>query len=233
MEAYDILVETSARHIHLDQAALDYLMDVKEGEHAELTVRGALSQPGQYVSTSRFDLVGDVNPKTGKERVIAGVSVLGPLRKENQVELSATDARTLGLKAPIRLSGDIKGSAPITLVNPANGRRLRLEEGAIIAKRHIHMTPDDAEKFDVVDGQSVYVLVKTQDRTTIFGDVVIRVSEKFSLAMHIDTDESNAANCSGVVYGQLVDMVPEDPEEDEGCCCGEGEECHCKDKKDD
>ncbi|MBQ7250346.1 MAG: propanediol utilization protein [Bacilli bacterium] len=225
-EDYKILVETSARHIHLDQAAFDYLMGCEEGQHAELEIRAMLSQPGQYVSTSRFDVVGEVNPKTGKPRVISGVSVLGPLRNLNQIEISATDARTLGLKAPIRLSGDIKGSAPVTLVNPANGRSLRLEEGAIVAKRHIHMTPEDAEKFDVEDGENVFVLVETEGRTTVFGDVIVRVSPKFALAMHIDTDESNAANCAGVVYGRLVDMVPEGEEEE--CCCGEGEECCCK-----
>ena len=230
-EEYKILVETSARHIHLDQAAFDYLMGCEEGQHAELEIRKMLSQPGQYVSNSRFDVVGEINPKTGKPRVITGVSVLGPLRNLNQIELSATDARTLGLKAPIRLSGDVKGSAPCTLVNPANGRSLRLEEGAIVAKRHIHMTPEDAEKFDVEDGENVYVLVETEGRTTIFGDVIVRVSPKFALAMHIDTDESNAANCGGEVYGQLVDMVPQDEEcdcEEGECCCGGGEDCCCK-----
>ena len=228
-EEYKILVETSARHIHLDQAAFDYLMGCEEGQHAELEIRKMLSQPGQYVSNSRFDIVGEVNPKTGKPRVIAGVSVLGPLRNLNQIELSATDARTLGLKAPIRLSGDIKGSAPITLVNPANGRSLHLEEGAIVAKRHIHMTPADAEKFEVEDGANVFVLVETEGRTTIFGDVIVRVNPNFALAMHIDTDESNAANCGGEVYGRLVDMLPEDEGfEEEECCCGGGEGCCCK-----
>lgn len=227
MEEYEILVETSARHIHLDQAAFDYLMDAKEGEHAELEVRAPLSQPGQYVSTCRLSLIGEVNPKTGKPRVIDGVSVLGPLRNLNQVEVSATDARTLGVKAPVRLSGDVKGSAPITLRNPANGRELHLEEGVIVAKRHIHMTPADAEKFGVEDGESVFVLIKTDGRTTIYGDTIVRVSEKFSLAMHIDTDESNAAGCAGTVYGQLVDMVG-----DEGdCCCGD-EDCCCHDHGD-
>jgi putative phosphotransacetylase len=218
MEEYQILVETSARHIHLDQAAFDYLMGVPEGEHAELTVRSMLSQPGQYVSTTRLNLIGEVNPKTGKPRVINGVSILGPLRNLNQVEVSATDARTLGVKAPIRLSGDVKGSAPITLQNPENGRELHLDEGVIVAKRHIHMTPADAEKFGVEDGANVFVLVRTEGRTTIFGDVIVRVSEKFSLAMHIDTDESNAANCAGEVYGELVDCMTDE------CDC-EGEEC--------
>lgn len=199
-----ILVETSARHIHLSQEAFDFLMDAKEGEHAELQIRKELSQPGQYVSDTRLNLVGPVNPKTGKPRIIANVSILGPLRNENQIELSVTDARTLGVNAPIRLSGDIKGSAPVTIVNPLNGKELVLEEGVIIAKRHIHMTPADAEAFGVKDGEAVRVLVRTPERETIFGDTIIRVSPKFALAMHIDTDESNAANCGGLVYGEIV-----------------------------
>ena len=231
-EEYKILVETSARHIHLDQAAFDYLMGAEEGQHAELVSRAPLSQPGQYVSTTRLNLIGEPNPKTGKPRMIAGVSILGPLRALNQVEVSATDARTLGVAAPVRLSGDVKGSAPITLQNPENGRELHLDEGVIVAKRHIHMTPADAEKFGVEDGESVFVLIDTDGRTTIYGDTVVRVSEKFSLAMHIDTDESNAAGCSGTVYGQLVDMVGDcdcDSEGEECCCEGDGhdEDCCC------
>ena len=199
-----ILVETSARHIHLTQESFDYLMGVKEGEHAVLNARKELSQPGQYVSDVRLDLVGEVNPKTGKERVIAGVSILGPLRKYNQVEVSATDARTLGKKAPIRESGHVEGSGSIKVRNPLNGRELALEEGLIIAKRHIHMTPEDAAFFGVQSGDIVKVELETPERGLIFGDVVVRVSEKFALAMHIDTDESNAANAGGVVYGRLL-----------------------------
>ncbi|MCR5492010.1 MAG: propanediol utilization protein [Bacilli bacterium] len=219
-----ILVETSARHIHLDQAAFDYLMAAPEGEHAELGFRKELSQPGQFVSTVRLNLVGPVNPKTGKPRAINGVSILGPLRNLNQVEVSATDARTLGVNAPIRLSGDVKGSGPITLVNPENGRELHLEEGVIVAKRHIHMTPEDADFFGVKDGEVVYVRVKTEGRETIFGDTVVRISPKFALAMHIDTDESNAANASGVVYGEIIGIGCDEHE----CCCGGEGECHCK-----
>lgn len=225
-----ILVETSARHIHLDQASFDYLMGANEGEHATLNVRKPLSQPGQYVSDVRLNLVGPVNPKTGKPREINNVSILGPLRNLNQVEVSATDARTLGIAAPIRLSGDVKGSAPITLVNPLNGRTLELKEGAIVAKRHIHMTPKDAEEFNVKDGDSVYVAIETPDRTTIYGDTIIRVSEKFSLAMHIDTDESNAAEAGGTVYGEILYLSDSCccEGEDEDCCChhGEGHCCH-------
>lgn len=221
-----ILVETSARHIHLDQKSFDYLMDVKEGEHAVLNKKKDLSQPGQYASDVKLNLVGPVNPKTGKPRVINGVTILGPLRNLNQIELSATDARTLGVAAPIRLSGDVKGSGAVTIVNPANGKELHLEEGVIVAKRHIHMTPEDAKEFNVQDGESVMVYVKTPERETIFGDTIVRVSPKFSLAMHIDTDESNAANASGLVYGTLVGFAS-GCGCDDGHCCHEGEEHHC------
>lgn len=188
-----ILVETSARHIHLTQEALEYLM----GEGFQLQVRSQLSQPGQFVSTTRLDIVG---PK----KTISRVSILGPVRKFNQVEVSLTDARTLGVNAPVRESGDIGGSAPIKIVNPENGRELDLKEGLIVAKRHIHMTPKDAEDFDVKNGDIVKVKISNTGRALIFDDVVIRVSEKFHLNMHIDTDESNAACASGEVYGELI-----------------------------
>lgn len=188
-----ILVETSARHIHLTQEALEYLM----GEGFQLQVRSQLSQPGQFVSTTRLDIVG---PK----KTISRVSILGPVRKFNQVEVSLTDARTLGVNAPVRESGDIGGSAPIKIVNPENGKELDLKEGLIVAKRHIHMTPKDAEDFGVKNGDIVKVKISNTGRALIFDDVVIRVSEKFHLNMHIDTDESNAACASGEVYGELI-----------------------------
>ena len=188
-----ILVETSARHIHVTEEALEYLM----GEGFKLEVKKMLSQPGQFASTTKLDLVGPKN-------TIKGVSILGPVRNACQVEVSATDARTLGVKAPIRESGDIKGSAGIKIVNPLNGKELNLEEGCIVAKRHIHMTLADAEAFNVKNGDIVKVKISGTGRETIFGDTVIRVSPKFSLAMHIDTDESNAANAFGEIYGEIV-----------------------------
>ena len=188
-----ILVETSARHIHVTEEALEYLM----GEGFKLEVKKMLSQPGQFASTTKLDLVGPKN-------TIKGVSILGPVRNACQVEVSATDARTLGVKAPIRESGDIKGSAGIKIVNPLNGKELNLEEGCIVAKRHIHMTPKDAEDFGVKNGDIVKVKISNTGRALIFDDVVIRVSEKFHLNMHIDTDESNAACASGEVYGELI-----------------------------
>jgi len=187
----EILVETSARHIHVNEQQFKALF----GEDAVLEVRAPLSQPGQFVSTSRLEIVG---PK----RSIAGVSILGPFRKEAQVEISATDARTIGVPAIIRESGDIKGSAPIKLVGPKG--EVELAEGCIVAKRHIHMTPADAEEFGVQNGQIVKLEVNTEGRSLIFGDVVVRVRGDFALACHIDTDESNAAGCAGTVYGKLI-----------------------------
>lgn len=186
-----ILVETSARHIHVTAEALEILC----GKGASLTVKKMLSQPGQFVSETRLDIVG---PK----KTISGVSILGPVRKINQVEVSATDARTLGVVAPIRESGDIANSAPIKIVGPCG--EIELKEGLIVAKRHIHMTEEDAKEFNVKNGQIVNVKMLTKDRELIFGDVVIRVREDFKLAMHIDTDESNAANASGIVFGEIV-----------------------------
>lgn len=197
----DILVETSARHVHVTQETLETLF----GKGAQLEVRAMLSQPGQFVSNQRVDLVGyKVNKVTGEktETRIKGVSILGPVRKANQVELAATDARTLGVKAPIRESGDVAGSAPCKLVGPAG--EVDLPEGVIIAKRHIHMTNADANEFGVKNGEIVKLSIDTPDRSLIFGDVVVRVRDDFALACHIDTDESNACNGGGVIYGKII-----------------------------
>ena len=175
-----ILVETSARHIHVTQEVLEELC----GKGFELTSKKALSQPGQYASTTKLVIKG---PK-GE----LSASILGPVRKFNQVEISATEART--------------GSAPITIVNPANGKSVELKEGCIIAKRHIHMTPADAEHFGVNNGDIVWVKVLSNGRSIVFGDTVIRVSPKFALAMHIDTDECNAGNCAGEIYGEIIKL---------------------------
>lgn len=197
-----ILVETSAHHIHLTQEALDFLM----GEPTDLDAHNKkdLSQPGQYASDIKLDIYGPVDPKTGKQGSVKRMTILGPVRKFNQVEISATEARTLKVAVPVRESGDIEGSAPVTLVNPLNGKTLELDKGMIVAKRHIHMTPEDAEFFGVENGEIVKVAIKGTGREVIFGDTVIRVSPKFSLAMHIDTDESNAASAGGEVYGEIV-----------------------------
>lgn len=186
-----IIVETSARHIHVTQEALEILC----GKGAQLEVKAMLSQPGQFVSTTRLDLVG---PK----KTIAGVSILGPVRKANQVEVSATDARTLGVAAPVRESGDVTGTPGIKVVGPAG--ELEMSEGVIVAKRHIHMTPADAKEFGVENGQIVKVATGAEGRKVIFDDVVIRVREDFSLAMHIDTDESNAGMCGMKCEGEII-----------------------------
>ena len=186
-----ILVEVSARHIHLSAADLAALF----GEGHELTVKKELSQPGQYACEEKVTLRG---PK-GEMKL----SVLGPTRKETQVELSLTDARTIGVKATIRESGDIDGTAGITLVGPCG--EVTLEKGVIAAKRHIHMTVADAEKYGITDKQIVSVKIPTADRALVFGDVVARVSDSYALAMHIDTDEANAACVPGSCIGEIID----------------------------
>lgn len=186
-----ILVEMSARHIHVTQADLEKLF----GKGATLTPKRELSQPGQYLSEERVDLVG---PK----KTIANVSILGPTRPETQVEISLTDARTLGVSAPVRMSGDVAGSGAITIKGPAG--EITIEEGVIAAKRHIHMTPEDAKKMGLTDGQNVSVKVETE-RGIIFEETVLRVSEKFATAMHIDTDEANAVALPREAYGIILD----------------------------
>lgn len=136
-----------------------------------------------------------------KLRAIENIRVLGPVRKANQVEISATDAIKLGIKAPVRESGNIKGSAPIAVVGPKGV--LYLEEGCIVAKRHIHMSPEDAVKSGCRDGETVSVRVDNE-RGTVFNNVQIRVDKSFTLEMHIDTDEANAA---GIRPGQNVSIV--------------------------
>ena len=185
------LVETSARHVHLSPADLETLF----GKGAALTPKKDLSQPGQFACTERVDVVG---PK----KTIPGVTILGPVRPATQIEVSLTDARTLGVSAPVRESGDIAGSAPCKLVGPCG--EVELSEGVIAAKRHIHATPEDAQNLGVADKEIVKVKIDTNGRSLIFDDVVVRVSPKFALAMHIDTDESNAAGCAGEVYGEIV-----------------------------
>ena len=187
-----VLVETSARHIHLTDDAVKALY----GEGAELVVKKMLSQPGQYAAAN--DKITLVGPKG-----TLAVSVLGPTRKANQVELSCTDARSLGLSAvPVRESGDVAGTPGLKMVGPAG--EVDIAEGVIIAKRHIHMTPADAKEIGVEDKQIVKVKIESEARTTIFDDVVCRVSDKFALAMHIDTDECNAAGAFGEVFGEII-----------------------------
>lgn len=182
-----ITVETSARHVHLSQADLEKLF----GAGYQLCQMKALSQPGQYACQERVTIVG---PKRQLENVI----ILGPTRKNTQVELSLTDARGIGIIAPVRESGDIAGTPGCKIIGPKG--EIEISEGVIAAKRHIHMTPEDAKEFGVDDKQTVQVAVENEGRAIIFGDVVIRVSDKFATFMHIDTDECNAAG--GVLTSQ-------------------------------
>ncbi len=183
-----ILIETSARHVHLSKQDLETLF----GTGYELTVKKDLSQPEQYACEERVTVVG---PK----KELANVSILGPTRNATQVEISLTDARSIGINAPVRESGAIDGTPGCTLKGPAGS--VEIAQGVIAAKRHIHITPEDAQKFGVNDKQIVGVSLKSAERSAVLGDVVVRVSKDFATAMHIDTDESNAVGspCEGEI----------------------------------
>ncbi len=189
----EVLVETSARHVHVTREALDILF----GEGFELTHKKDLSQPGQFASNERVAVI-------GSKGQFPAVSILGPIRPECQVELSLTDARSIGVDAPVRESGDVAGSGACKLVGPCG--EVELKEGVIAAQRHIHATPEDAEKYNLKDKQLVSVKVDSGNgRSLIFSDVVVRVSPKYALAMHIDTDESNAACAVPGLMGEILD----------------------------
>ena len=189
--AKTFIVETSVRHVHLSEADFKVLF----GENATLTKKKDLSQPGQYACEERVTV-------KGTKKDLPGVSILGPFRKESQVELSATDARSIGLGIAIRESGVLDGTPGCTLVGPAG--EVTLEKGVIVAKRHIHATVADAQELGVVDKEIVSVKVNTPERSLVFGDVVVRVNDTYALAMHIDTDESNAAGMVPGVMGEIV-----------------------------
>ncbi|CUX63607.1 MULTISPECIES: PduL/EutD family phosphate acyltransferase [Clostridia] len=187
----NFIVETSARHVHLTQEHLEILF----GTGYELTKKKSLSQPGQYACEERVTVV-------GSKGEFKGISILGPVRKATQIELSATDARSIGIAAPLRESGDVAGSGACKIIGPVG--EIEITEGVIVAKRHIHATPAEAEKLGVKDGEVVSVKIDTDGRSLIFGDVVVRVNENYALAMHIDTDESNAASCGREQYGEII-----------------------------
>ncbi len=186
-----IPIAISARHIHLNQETFEQLF----GAGKTATKLRDISQPGQYACEEKLTLIG---PR-GR---IEGVRILGPLRSKNQIEVSRTDEFKLGVDAPIRDSGKVQGSAPITLEGPTG--TLQLSEGLICAKRHIHMTPTDAEAYAVADGDEVEVAITGGPRDLTFGDVLVRVNPKYKLEMHIDTDEANAAELSSGAAGALV-----------------------------
>lgn len=186
-----VLIETSARHMHVTREDLDTLF----GKGYELTHKKDLSQPGQFATNERVRVIG---PK-GE---FPAVSILGPVRPETQVELSASDARSIGIVAPIKESGDLDGAGACKLVGPAG--EVELDSCIIVAKRHIHATPADAEKYDVKDKEIVQVKVESDSRSLIFDDVVVRVNPNYALAMHIDTDESNACGAKPGTFGEIV-----------------------------
>ena len=183
------IVETSARHAHITRETLEILF----GKGHELTNKKDLSQPGQFACEEKIEVVG---PKGSLK-----MSILGPCRPDDQVEVSYTDARALGVTPPVHESGDIEGTPGVKLVGPCG--EVEIAKGVIVAKRHIHMTPEDADGLGVSDKEIVKVKIATA-RPLIFDDVVVRVSPKFALAMHIDTDECNAAAAFGKVYGEIV-----------------------------
>lgn len=186
-----IPIAVSARHIHLTQESVEALF----GPGHTLTPRNDLSQPGQFACEETLTVIG---PKRSLERV----RVLGPTRPKNQIEVSRTDEFWLGVDAPVRRSGDVANSPGVTLEGPAGS--LTLSEGLICAARHIHMTPEDAEAFGVQNGDLVEVQVDSNGRDLTFGDVLIRVSPKYALEMHVDTDEANAAELSRRDEGLLI-----------------------------
>lgn len=186
-----IVVGVSNRHVHLSQEDLEVLF----GEGYELHPIKDLKQPGQYAAEEVVTLVG---PKGSIEKV----RVLGPVRKETQIEISQTDAFKLGVKAPVRDSGDLDGTPGIKIVGPKG--EVETKKGLILAKRHIHMLPEDAETYGVKDKDLVYVVVESGDRKLIFGDVLVRVSPKYALEFHVDTDEANAAL---IKTGDIVKIV--------------------------
>lgn len=183
----NVIIETSARHVHLSREHVEILF----GAGYTLTKKKDLSQPGQFACEEKVEVIG--------EKGSLKASILGPERPASQVELSLTDARSIGVKAPIRESGDVAGTGACTIKGPCG--QVTLTEGVIAAKRHIHLTPADAEAFGVSDKQ--IVKVKTNGaRPLIFDDVVVRVNPNFAAAMHIDTDESNAA--FGCTEGEII-----------------------------
>ena len=185
-----VQIEVSARHVHLDKESVEALYGVGD----RLTPKRELSQSGQYLGEERVDVIG---PKGS----FKNVAVLGPERKHVQVEVSFSDAFALGINPPIRQSGDTKGSASVTLVGPAG--EITIDEGAIVALRHVHMTPEDAERLGLVDNQIVSVEALT-DRKLVFEDTVIRVSPKFRTRMHVDVDEAGAAHIAGFALGKII-----------------------------
>ncbi|MCD8155431.1 MAG: phosphate propanoyltransferase [Clostridiales bacterium] len=192
-----IPIETSARHLHISREDFETLF----GSGQELHYIKELSQPGQYLCQERVTV-------RGPRGEFQNMALLGPFRKETQVELSLTDTRKLGIPGVIRQSGDIAGTPGCTLLGPEG--TMDLQRGVIVAKRHIHMTPDEAISLRVQDNDEVFVLTKSFERALIYADVVVRVSRSFRLAMHVDTDEANAFSGDSEPYGVIVQLFGRD-----------------------
>ncbi len=190
MDTENVIIETSARHVHLTQEHLEILF----GKGFELHVKKELSQPGQFASEEKVRV-------EGTKSAFPAVSVLGPVRPATQVELSLTDARSIGVVAPVRESGDVKGSGAVKLVGPCGS--VELTEGVIAAKRHIHTTPEEAQALGVADKDIVSVQIDGP-RALTFDEVVVRVSPKFVHRMHVDTDEAQAAGLTGETIGKII-----------------------------
>ena len=186
-----IITEVSARHVHLCKKDLEKLF----GKGYNLTPIRDLSQPGDFAAQETLTI------KTAKSR-IDNVRIIGPLRKKTQVEIAVTDAYTLGIVPPIRVSGDLKGSTGATLIGPKG--KVDLKEGVIIAKRHIHASPKDARKYNLKNGQTVSVKIKEGKRRLIFNDVIVRVSPRYLWRFQIDTDEANAAGVVRMTEGEVI-----------------------------
>ena len=187
----NIIVETSARHVHLTQETIETLF----GAGYQLTKKKDLSQPGQFACEERVTVVGPKNK-------LSGVSILGPARPADQVEISASDARSIGLAAPVRESADLAGSPGCTLIGPKG--EVTITEGVIVAKRHAHLIPETAEKWGITNGQVVSLKIDSDGRKAILGDVVARVRSDFADAVHIDTDESNAVSATPGIKGEII-----------------------------
>lgn len=186
-----IIIETSARHIHLSQSDMEKLF----GAGYQLNVLKDLSQKGQFAANETLVL------KTDKG-TFNNVRIVGPVRDKTQVEISLTDARKLGIDSVIRLSGDLAGSKGCVLVGPAG--EINLSEGVITAQRHLHLDPETAEKEKLEHGKEARVKVETGKRSLIFDQVVIRVDQSYTPAFHIDTDEANAAGILGEIKGEIL-----------------------------
>ena len=185
-----VMVEVSARHLHLTQEHQDILF----GQGYKMHPKKDLSQPGQFACEEKVEVIG---PKGSIK-----MSVLGPCRPETQIEVALTDARVLGIKAPIRMSGDLKGTPGCKLVGPCG--EVEIDHGVIVAKRHLHALPPDAAEWGVKDGDLVQIKVTTEGRSLIFDDVVARVTKTCGTAVHLDTDEANALGLKQGDFGKLI-----------------------------